>query len=291
MSKKGVVQKMLYGNKEEDFNDYLLPKTRKEQFGYIFKNNWLKLFSLNILMFIFFVPAIIYFFVSAFNYTNIVSNMTIEEVYQKLFSLNLMRYLILTGLIMIGFIGLSGGSFIIRKLVFDEAVSFKEDFIKGIKYSAKQFLAIGLFLGLTIFAFNYSEQYIMLSKMNPFTQIMLVVMLLIVFILLVISVMYMINLSNLYVMKFSAIFKSGLVLTFKNLFKNLLVFIIAFLPVFGWLIFASATLKFVMVFVLFVIGVSYIMLLFTLISMYSFDIYINPVQYPDFVRKGLSKDE
>ena len=35
LSKKGLVEKSLYGNNETDFNDSLLPKTRKEQFSYI----------------------------------------------------------------------------------------------------------------------------------------------------------------------------------------------------------------------------------------------------------------
>lgn len=291
LSKKGLIEKSLFGNSTVDFNDSFLPKTRKEQFKYIFKNNWLKLFYLNVLIFLFFIPAIIYYFVSTINYSNLISTMTDAEVYSKLFSLNLMRYLILSLLFMLGFVGLAGGSYIIRKMIFDDVVNLRKDFLKGIKNSYKQFLLLGFLFGMTLFAFDYSEQYIILSKMAPLLQIILVFMILVVFILLVIAIMYMLNLSNLYVMSNFAIIKSGLLLTFKNLFKNLGVGIVAFVPVFIWILLPGITLKLISVFILSIIGIVYILLLFSLLSMYSFDRYINPIQYPDFVRKGLSKVE
>ena len=291
LNKKGFIEKSLYGNSEVDFNDSFLPKTRKEQFKYIFKNNWLKLFYLNLVIFLFFIPAIIYYFVSNLNYSNLISTMTDTEVYSQLFSLNLMRYLILSLLFMLGFIGLAGGLYVIRKMIFDDVVSLRKDFLKGIKNSAKQFSLLGFLFGITLFAFDYSEQYVMLSKMAPLLQIIMVFMILFIFILLVIGIMYMLNLSNLYVMNMFSIIKSGLLLTFRNLFKNLGVSLLAFGPVFVWILLPGVTLKIISVFILSVIGFSYIMLLFSLLAMYSFDKYINPVQYPDFVRRGLSKDE
>ena len=101
----------------------------------------------------------------------------------------------------------------------------------------------------------------------------------------------MLNLSNLYVMKMTTIIKSGLVLTFKNLFKNLGVFSLAFIPIFVWLVFGGITAKIIMIFVLFIFGFSYVLLLFGLMSIYSFDKYINPYQYPEYVRKGLCPNE
>ena len=52
LKNKGIVKKMLYGNGDKDFNDSLLPKTRKEQFKYILKNNWQKLFYCLIIIFL-----------------------------------------------------------------------------------------------------------------------------------------------------------------------------------------------------------------------------------------------
>ena len=291
MKNKGIVKKKLYGNSEKDFNDSLLPKTRKEQFKYILKNNWQKLFFLNMFVFLFFVPALFYFLLNSINYNNVVSNMTDVEIYAKLFSLNLVPYLILTGLLMFGFIGLSGASYIIRKMAFDEVVELKNDFKKGVKYSYKQFMFIGFLFGMTLFAFNYSIQYIGLSQIDPFIQFTLFFMIVLIFIVLMISIMYMMNLSNLYVMKITTIIKCGLILTFRNLFKNLGVLALAFIPIFGWLIFSGITVKLIMILILFVFGFSYVLLLFTLISMYSFDKYINPTQYPEFVRKGLCPNE
>ena len=94
LSKKGLVEKSLYGNNETDFNDSLLPKTRREQFAYLLKNNWLKLFYVNMMIFIFFVPAIAYHFVSTINYNVAIKDMTEQEIFSSLFSMNLIRYLI-----------------------------------------------------------------------------------------------------------------------------------------------------------------------------------------------------
>ena len=52
LKNKGIVKNMLYGNGKQDFNDLLLPKTRREQFKYIFKNNWQKILFLNMFVFI-----------------------------------------------------------------------------------------------------------------------------------------------------------------------------------------------------------------------------------------------
>ena len=45
VSKKGLVNKYLYGkDNKTDFTDAMLPARRREQFGYLFKNNYLSLF-------------------------------------------------------------------------------------------------------------------------------------------------------------------------------------------------------------------------------------------------------
>ena len=58
MSKKGLVNKYLYGkDNKTDFTDAMLPARRREQFGYLFKNNYLRLFYLNLIVFIFFLQS------------------------------------------------------------------------------------------------------------------------------------------------------------------------------------------------------------------------------------------
>ena len=291
MSKKTVVERSLYGNNNVDFNDALLPKTRKAQFGYILKNNWLKLFYVNMIIFIFFIPAILYGFIKTINYNNLIKDMTQQQIFDGLFEMNLVRYLVFSLLLMLGFVGLSGGSFIIRKLIFDEVVTIKSDFLKGIKYSAKQFMLFGLFFGLTTFAFDYSIRYLSYLKINPLFQIMLMVMICIITVVLIISIMYMMNLSNLYVMKMGDIIKYGLLLSFKHFFKNIGLALIAFVPVFIWGVVTHITFMLIPVLLLFIFGFVYILLLFSLMAMYSFDKFINPTQYPEYVRKGLSRNE
>ena len=103
--------------------------------------------------------------------------------------------------------------------------------------------------------------------------------------------MYMLNLSNLYVMKTSNIITSSMLLVFKKLFINIGIYLIAFIPIFVWLVIPDFLINLITISLLFVFGFSYILLLFVLLSMNSFDEYINKKQYPEFVRKGLSNNE
>ena len=292
MSNKKIVEKVLYGQNETDFNASLLPKSRKEQFKYILKNNWIKLFTMNMVMFLFFIPVIIYYFMSTQNYKALIQDMKVEEIVASLFAMNLFRYLIVSLLMMIGFMGLAGGSFVIRKMVFDEVVNVQSDFIKGIKNSYKQFMIFGFLFGMMIYVLDNSFQYVFLTtNILPFAKVLLLMTITLVFIVLTIAFMYMLNLSNLYVMKTSNIITSSMLLVFKKLFINIGICLIAFIPIFVWLVIPDFLINLITISLLFVFGFSYILLLFVLLSMNSFDEYINKKQYPEFVRKGLSNNE
>ncbi len=290
MKKKGIINSLLYGNGNDDFTSLMLPKTRKKQFFYILKNNWLKLFYLNLILFTFFLPFIIYYAVSTIYIYQTTSSLNNEEYILQLFSMTVFQYVPLVFFLIIGFMGTSGVNFIIRKMMFDEVVDIKSDFKKGFKYSYKQFAFIGLFLGIVMFVKRYSTPYIMYSDVSPFLQIMLLVMIEIVYVLLIICVMYMANLATLYVMNNFMLIKSGLILAIKELFRNVAIFIITFIPLFIWIDFSYVALMMITPLLLIIFGFSYLLLSFGLLSMYSFDKYVNEKNYPDFYRKGLSKN-
>ena len=291
LKKKGLVNKILYGdNNKPDFLDSMLPATRKKQFGYIIKNNWLKLILLNLITFLFFIPVIIHSIVSLEIFNREFANLTDAEILAKLLPLNLSQYGVLVLIFPFSFIGLAGAAFVIRKMLFDEVVDIKTDFIKGIKYSYKSFMLIGLLFGLLLLLFNYSLQFILLSNITPFIKFVVFFMLIILAVFFIINMMYVINLSTLYYMKFSNILKTSFYLSLKSLFKNLCLFLLAFVPIFIWSILPYVYLKLVTVVMLLLFGFSYILLTFGEMAMHMFDTYINIKQYPEFYRKGLSKN-
>ena len=291
MSKKGLVNKYLYGkDNKTDFTDAMLPARRREQFGYLFKNNYLRLFYLNLIVFIFFLPVIIFYGMTSIYIYHLTSGIDNSQYITELLPISVFQYAGITLLLPIGFIGLSGTNFIIRKMAFDEVVDIKTDFKKGIKYSYKQYMFIGFLLGLVLFAVSYAIQYLSLSELHPLLFILLLTLVIIIFIILLIAIMYMANLSTLYVMSNVMIVKSGLILAIKELFKNLGVFLLSIVPVFIWLMFSHIFIKLTTILILLVYGFIFIQLCFNLLSLYSFDKYINIKSYPDFYRKGLRKN-
>ena len=149
---------------------------------------------------------------------------------------------------------------------------------------------IGFLLGLVLFAVSYAIQYLSLSEMHPLLFILLLTLVIIIFVILLIAIMYMANLSTLYVMSNAMIVKSGLILAIKELFKNLGAFLLSIVPVFIWLMFSHIFIKLTTILILLVYGFIFIQLCFNLLSLYSFDKYINIKSYPDFYRKGLRKN-
>ena len=291
MKKQKFLNKLLYGNNNNpDFLDTMLPATRKKQFGYIIKNNWVKLLILNLLVFLFFIPVIIHSIVSLTIFNKQFANLNENEMLINLLPLNLSQYGVLAIIFPFSFIGLAGAAFVIRKMLFDEVVDIKSDFIKGIKYSYKIFMVIGLLFGIILFLFNYSLQFVLLSNINPFIKFVVFFMLIVLAVFLLINLMYTINLSTLYYMKFFDILKTSFYLSLKSLFKNIGVILLTFIPVFIWIIFQFVFLKLVTVLMLLLFGFVYILLMFGEMAMYMFDTYINIKQYPEFYKKGLSKN-
>ena len=120
MSKKGLVNKYLYGkDNKTDFTDAMLPARRREQFGYLFKNNYLRLFYLNLIVFIFFLPAIIFYGMTSIYIYHLTSGIDNSQYITELLPISVFQYAGITLLLPIGFIGLSGTNFIIRKMAFD----------------------------------------------------------------------------------------------------------------------------------------------------------------------------
>ena len=291
LKKQKFLNKLLYGNNNNpDFLDTMLPATRKKQFGYIIKNNWVKLLILNLLVFLFFIPVIIHSIVSLTIFNKQFANLNENEMLINLLPLNLSQYGVLAIIFPFSFIGLAGAAFVIRKMLFDEVVDIKSDFIKGIKYSYKIFMVIGLLFGIILFLFNYSLQFVLLSNINPFIKFVVFFMLIVLAVFLLINLMYTINLSTLYYMKFFDILKTSFYLSLKSLFKNIGVILLTFIPVFIWIIFQFVFLKLVTVLMLLLFGFVYILLMFGEMAMYMFDTYINIKQYPEFYKKGLSKN-
>lgn len=290
MAKKGIVSNLLYGKGDnKDFTSANLPATRKKQFFYLFKRNYLKLFYYNLLIALCFLPAIGWYIMARDYLENLPQLDDIEVLKANLLYISLLQNAPTTLFLTLGFLILPGIVYILRKMMWDENVVFKVDFKKGFKASYKQFLFIGFLSGLVLFFFEYGINSLFVSNFPPFVQILLIVALSIFTLLYIIAMMYMINMASLYNLTNTQLLINSFKLTIKDLFKNLGMFFISFVIIFIWLIFTKIW-NLITIFILFFYGFIYILLAFGELSMYSFDKYINVKQYPDFVRKGLSSN-
>lgn len=292
MAKKGLVNKLVFGeDNKKDFTSDMLPKSRKKQFFYLIKNNFARLFTLNIINLICFAPAICWYIISLFYVSNKLEGLSTEEVKASLLYFTNIQYLPLIPLFIIGFVSVSATNFVLRKMMWDEVVVMKNDLKKGLHDSYLSFILIGFLFGFYLYLFHYCFNFLLLSA-EGLGEIILAISILIIYLILLIALFYKINLASLYKLTFIQLIKNSLILTFKELFRNIAVLIISIGIVIVWLYLPlpQAIFKLIPFFLLAFGGFTYIFLMFGELSMYSFDRYINKKHYFEFVYRGLGHE-
>ena len=162
--KGGLVNRMLMGKeKSEGYARSTLPSNRWELFWDIFKGSFWKLALINLLMLIFFVP----FFVLLFFKSAMISGYGISVPYSQCFGVGYQSAISLTGVaeslaanvtfsinlfLPLAFafaaVGVAGGAYVIRNMVWTEGVFVSNDFWRGIKQNFKQIFLIALLYSL-----------------------------------------------------------------------------------------------------------------------------------------------
>lgn len=282
---------MMFKGKEKNISDTeakkSLPHSRKEVFFDLIKHRKMTLFAISSFVFMFFIPLavdLIYF--------NFLEAAAIAgEKYEYLFSLVFYSMLIMLPCMIIGFMGLYGGFFVAKKLVWQEGISLAQDFFKGVRESWLHGIINGLIFGIILFGFVVGGSYLLIfSPIEPiWSGIGIgVLILLILFFGMAISLIYT---QDVY-------YSNSYGATFKNSFR--------FLALLNWkilVLFVSSTgvviglcavdnlITIVVGLFLFAVLNSVVIVLYTLISHAGFDRFINFEHYPEMVGKGLYKED
>ena len=261
-----------------------LPRTRKEVFFDLLKNRKMTLFALSCYVFMFFIPLAVDLL-----YFNFVEAMAISaEKSEYLFSLIFYSMLIMLPCMMIGFIGLAGGFYVAKKLVWQEGISLANDFFKGIKENWKHALINGFIFGLVLFGLVVGGAFLVIhADVHPVVRGIGIGALIVLF--LVFGMVVAINFTQ------GVYYENSFGVTLKNSFSflgllNWKVFVIYLLStgvVFTLSLFNFLTLTIGLL--LFAVFNSVVIVLYTLVSHAAFDKYINQEHYPDMVNKGLYK--
>lgn len=271
----------VFGHKKSNFDINSLPINRKELFKKMIFTRFGKLFQVNVLCFVFFLPLILWELLTTI-YKSSLTELT-----------DLINFVITTKsplivlFTLLSFIGLSGGIYFIRRLTWGEPVSLFRTFFTGVKQSSKQFLCFGLVASLFLILFDLA--FTMLNNTNlTLTDNLIFIGILIVAAFLLLTIYsYALTLSSLYSMRIGEIIKASVSLTIKKILSNLLFVCLTFGLILIWFITGIIYMYFIGIVLVAIFGISYSILIWVLYTNSSYDVYINLKQYPNIYRKGL----
>lgn len=258
-----------------------LPSTRKEQFFDISKHRFFLLFALGALFLLFSLPflaSLLYHDIFALSVSS--SDLSADDKETALFGAELLFSAAFVASLLIMGLGLGGIGKVLRRLLYDEPIFFKEDFFSGIKENAKQYLLLSLFVGLVWLLSHWvsylSNNYILKGAFYGINVALIYPPLFVAFFL---SGVYSNPLSKNIVGGFSLYFKA-----FPSVFLCFLSFYaMSFLQYVPILI-----LKYALLVLLFLLYTPFSLLLSFCNCMRLFDEEINKDQFPESYKKGLA---
>ena len=303
--KRTLWDRMVFGSeKDEGYARATLPSNRWELFWDVFKGSFGKLIVINLLMLLFFLPVIA---IIAFRYVGL-TNFGATYPFNQPFGVGYQAPLNLTGLaenitlsvdmlvyafmpiaVMIASIGVSGGAYVIRNMVWTEGIFVANDFWRGIKQNIKNMLLIGLAYSLvfylTVFSASLANQASASATGNAWIFIICEVSAYVILALYSIMTLHMIAMSVTYELRFRDLFKNTFMFTLVLLPQNLFFVALGFIPFI--LLFFGGLFLLVGVIAIILVGLSLIILVWTNYCQWAFDKYINDKVSGTKKRRGM----
>ena len=296
--KKGLITRMLEGKeKSEEYARSTLPTNRWQLFFDIFKGNFWKIVKVNFLTLVFFIPLLLVVLLSFLMSENngilypFGANLgvgypaypSIQGMSESLtLRAGMTTYLLVTITSIIAAVGLSGGMYVVRNMVWTEGVFVGNDFWRGVKLNYKNALQTAVFFCLV---YSFCQTLINLSSLSIASGVVedkQIVWLRISqgasYLFMTISAMmslWMIALGVNYKMNFTAMFKNSFLMTVGTLPQTIFFGVLAFIPfillaVGGSMLIALAVICCVL------FGFAYALLVWLDFAQWVFDKYINP---------------
>ena len=296
--KKGFVARMLEGKeRSEEYARSTLPTNRWQLFWDIFKGNFGKIVKVNLLMLIFFIPMIIV----------IALSLMLDEFYGVMYPFGAglgigypafpdvqgvsemitlqSESTLLLGIVVSSFIaaiGLAGGMYVIRNMVWTEGIFVTNDFWRGVKLNYKNALQSSLFFTI-VFALsksliNVANLSLALGNLDKWQEVWMNISVYVSYILIIVSAFitfWTIALGVNYVQKFFVMLKNAALITLGSFPQTIFFGVIALLPFALFLIQGTFTLMLGLVFVV-LFGFAFALLVWLDFAQWLFDKYINP---------------
>ena len=302
--KKGFIARMLEGKeRDENYARSTLPTGRWSLFWDIFKGRFSKLVIVNLLIIVFCIPLIAVYFL---RYMMLVGQGTLlpsnslgvswpavpdiaglEQ--QMILSTNLLWGALMVVAALIAAIGISGGIYVIRNLVWTEGIFVANDIWRGIKINAIVVLQSTLFYGVMLYLFTISidaaSVVIATGSGNQTLMVISQVFCYIAIALLTIMFLWMLSMGANYKIKFFRLLKNAFLMTFGMIFHNIFFVVLMAIPVI--LILLGSFFAMIGYIILILFGLSYMLLVWFDYSQWVFDKYFESKREGGKVNRGI----
>ncbi len=291
--KRGLIDRLVMGSeKSEGYARASLPSNRWELFWDIFKGRFGKLFTINLLIILFFIPT---FALLLFRHMSIINYGVTYPFSQSfgvgygalpsmdgakesiIFLVNMTAYIFTPLALCIAGVGLAGATYVIRNMVWTEGIFVANDFWYGIKKNFKQMAIIMLVFSLVFYlsmvAISLCDRMIVIS--TDYVWLYKVANVILYFILITFTVMtlHMIVMSVTYDLSYKQLFKNSFVFTFALLPNNALFIALGLIPFL--LLLLDGLFMFIGIVLLIIFGFSLFLLIWVDFCQWSYDKFIN----------------
>ena len=297
--KKGLIARMLEGKeRSDDYARSTLPTNRWQLFFDIFKGNFGKMVKINLLMLIFFIPmlAVIIFSVTYAEAMGtiypfganlgvgypVAPNMQGQSEILAL-TVDITSYGLLTISSVIAAVGLSGGMYVMRNMVWTEGIFVANDFWRGVKLNFKNALQTALFfvviLSLTVLTQDAAAMTRVQQNLSTFQDVVLTISSIVSYIILALAAcmsFWMIALGVNYKMGFMTLIRNSFLMTIGMLPQTVFFGVLALLPYLLFLIPGQSFFLMAAIMILLLFALSYTLLVWLDFAQWAFDKYINP---------------
>lgn len=297
--KKGLIARYLEGKeKSEEYARSTLPTNRWQLFWDIFKGNFGKIVKVNLLVLLFLLPSIaiiglrimfsssdgvLYPFGAnlGVGYPSMPSLIGLSESLAVRYDLFMHIGLIVSTLI--ASVGIAGGMYVVRNMVWTEGIFVANDFWRGVKLNYKNALQTAVFFLVVLLVCKYlinMTDYAMVMEqgMSTFRRVWLNISRGISYCTIVLGgvmSLWMLALGVNYKQKFFSMLRNAFLLTIGMLPQTLFFAVVATLP-FLLFLFGSGLFMTIAVFMAILFSFAYLLLVWLDFAQWAFDKFINP---------------
>ena len=303
--KKGFIARMLEGKeRDENYARSTLPSNRWALFWDIFKGRLGKLVIVNLLMLIFFIPMIAVF-IFRYMYTTVQGMMMpfaswvgvgytpvpnlIGMPQQIVLSTNLLFGAFLLVASFIAAVGISGGIYVIRNMVWTEGIFVANDFWRGIKINFIVVLQSTVFYGVMLYLFtisiNWSQYMLAVGTGNAVLNNISIALSYIAIGIVTLMFLWMLSMGGNYKLKFFQLLKNSFLMTFGLISQNIFFVVLMAIPVI--LVLLGSFFQMIGFVILVLFGISYMLLVWFNYSQWAFDKFFESKREGGKVNRGI----